>query len=351
MNVLMLTLIVYLGLLTNVFASEKQGAYLGAITAETPHWFKESFLEFEEDVDEAAQQNRRVMIYFSQNGCPYCARLVEENFADPDIEAYVRQHFDGIKVNMWGDKEIISVGGNNFTEKSFAEALKVQYTPTLLFLNEQGKTILRLNGYYPPEKFRKALKYAAMKKEKELTFNEFMLADSPSIYGKLMTESFYLQDTNLKSLIGQKGKPLAIYFEAGDCSECKTLHEQILTDPPTRELIKSVNSVQLNVHADTIIVTPDGRKMSQRDFANELNVAYTPSVIFMDGKGKIVHRIDGFLKTFHFQSSLAYVIERAYLAQPSFQRYLSARGEQLREKGFDTDIWGYKSAYPSKIPE
>ena len=91
--------------------------------------------------------------------------------------------------------------------------------------------------------------------------------------------------------------------------------------------------------------------MSQRDYANELNIAYTPSVVLFDSKGRVVHRIDGFLKTFHFQSSLAYVIQRAYLEQPSFQRYLSARGEEIREKGFDTDIWGYKSAYPAKITE
>ena len=54
-------------------------------------------------------------------------------------------------------------------------------------------------------------------------------------------------------------------------------------------------------------------------------------------------RIDAFLKTFHFQSVYAYVLEQAYIDEPSFQRYISARAEHLREAGYDTDIWGYDS--------
>ncbi|UCH41645.1 MAG: hypothetical protein JSU67_08290, partial [Gammaproteobacteria bacterium] len=48
-------------------ASEvKLGEYYGAIKSEKPEWFKESFLEFEEDVAEAAAAGRRVMLYFHQ---------------------------------------------------------------------------------------------------------------------------------------------------------------------------------------------------------------------------------------------------------------------------------------------
>ena len=113
-------------------ASEVQpGNYYGAKRSEKPDWFKESFLEFEEDVAEAAAEGRRVMLYFHQEGCPYCARLVEENFADPEIKSFIQQNFDGITLNMWGDREVITVSGREFTEKTFAAALKVQYTPTL----------------------------------------------------------------------------------------------------------------------------------------------------------------------------------------------------------------------------
>ena len=99
------------------------GAYYGARTAEKPAWFKDSFLEFEEVVAEAASANRRVMLYFHQEGCPYCAQLIEENFTDPELKSYIVEHFDGISLNLWGDREVVSVGGLDFTEKTFAAAL------------------------------------------------------------------------------------------------------------------------------------------------------------------------------------------------------------------------------------
>jgi len=38
-----------------------------------PPWFKQSFLDIREDVDEAATAGKRLLLYFYQDGCPYCA--------------------------------------------------------------------------------------------------------------------------------------------------------------------------------------------------------------------------------------------------------------------------------------
>lgn len=327
------------------------GAYLGARSAESPHWFKHSFLEFEEDVAEAAQNNKRVMLYFHQEGCPYCARLVEENFADAQIERYVRQNFDGIEINMWGDRDIVSVGGKKFSEKTFAAALKVQYTPTILFLDEQGKVALRLNGYYPPDKFRLALRYAAEKLEQQQSFNAFIKANTKVTAGSMLSEDFFLDLQDMKTNRQQSERYLAVFFEAPDCEQCEIMHTKILSDVPTRELVMRMDNVQLNIHSNRKIITPRGESMTQQQFAAQQNIGYTPSVIFFDQDGEEVFRMEGFLKTFHFQSSLAYVLEKGYETEPSFQRYISARGEKIREMGFDTDIWGYKSAYPPTVVE
>ncbi|MBC8209839.1 MAG: thioredoxin fold domain-containing protein [Gammaproteobacteria bacterium] len=346
-----MTIVVWV-LLFNVQAdTSPQGRYLGAKTAQSPLWLKDSFLEFEEDIAEAAAKNKRVMIYFHQDGCPYCARLVEENFADPVLGNYIQKHFDAIEINMWGDRQIVSIGGKPFTEKTFAAALQVQYTPTILFLNEQGKTALRLNGYYPSDKFRLALRYAAEKLENKLSFNEFVRSQSELATGPLIDEDFFLRSTNLQQQLASGSRYLAVYFESPGCAECKVLHERVLSDKPTRELVKKMDSVQLNIYSDTPLVAPDGTPLSQSDFARKLNIGYTPSVVFYNAQGIEVHRIDGFLKTFHFQSSLAYVLEGAYQTQPSFQRYISARGESLREQGFDTDIWGYDSSFPAHVAQ
>ncbi len=327
-----------------LLASEgKIGDFLGAKSAEKPEWFKESFLEFEEDVAEAAAEGRRVMLYFYQDGCPYCARLIEENFADPAMRDYIIKHFDGITLNMWGDREVVSVSGQDFTEKTFARALKVQYTPTLVFLDEAGKVALRLNGYYPPRDFRAALDYVVQKREREQSFADFRLARLDAGSGKLIDQDFFLEQTNLQALLGDADRPLAVYFETADCAECSIMHERILTDGPTRKLVIQASNVQFDLSSSTALTTPDGRRSTVREWATELGIAYTPSVVFFDAAGKEVMRIDAFLKTFHFQSVYDYVLEKAYLTQPQFQRYIEARADRIREAGYDADIWGYES--------
>ena len=319
------------------------GTFYGARTAEKPAWFKDSFLEFEEDVAEAAAEDRRVMLYFHQQGCPYCAQLIEENFTDPEIKSYILKHFDGISLNLWGDREVVSVGGRDFTEKTFAAALKVQYTPTLIFLDESGKVALRLNGYYPPEDFRAALTYVAQRQEAKMSFAQFRQNQREATAGDLLHEDFFIPNTNLQVILRNSIAPLAVYFEAPNCNECDTMHRRILSDAPTRQLVQQVNNVQLDITSSQLLTTPDGRQISAKDWAQELDIAYTPSLVFFDSSGKEVMRIDAFLKTFHFQSVYAYVLEKAYLETPEFQRFIAARADHIREAGFATDIWGYES--------
>jgi thioredoxin-related protein len=293
-----------------------EGAYYGAIPSEKPDWFKESFLEFEEDVAEAAAAGRRVMLYFHQDRCPYCARLVEENFADPELKAFIIENFDGITINMWGDRE---------------------------FLDENGQVALRLNGYYPPQDFRAALEYVARKLENKLSFAQYRLDAIAASSGQLIGEDFFLDQLDMQKIIDASDSPLAVYFEAPDCAECATMHSRILSDEATRKLVRQADNVQLNVASSQQVTTPAGEQKTVAQWARELGIAYTPSVVFFDDSGKEVMRISAFLKTFHFQSVYAYVLDKAYLEEPEFQRYISARADHIREAGFDTDIWGYDS--------
>jgi thioredoxin-related protein len=345
-KVFLAMLIISTSIVSGLASDEIQhGVMKGVIDSESPSWFKDSFLEFEEDVSEATGAGRRVMIYFHQEGCPYCARLVNENFNDPEIESYIRTNFDGININLWGDREVVSVAGRNFTEKTFASALKVQFTPTLIFLDESGKVALRLNGYYPAETFRSALRFVAEKREKNSNFDEYLNSGKDRLPGALIEEAFFSPGRNFKQLIQDSAKPLAVYFEKGDCGACEIVHQKILTDVPTRKLVVKMNNVQLNRYSKELITTPDGKSLPANKWAEALNIGYLPSVVFFDESGREVIRMNSLFKTFHFQSVYAYVLEKGYLTEPSFQRYISLRGEVIREAGFNTDIDGYESSH------
>jgi len=336
-------LVLLLTLLTGAGAcANEKGRFLGAEESEPPAWFRQSFLDFDEDVREAATNHKRVMLYFHQANCPYCSLLVKENFTRPDIVAAMQKNLESIAVNMWGDREVIAADGKHYTEKSLAATLKVNYTPTLIFLDEQGDIALRLNGYYPPERFQLALDYVTGHKEKELSFHEYLasrMTDAKAT-GGLHPEPFFLPPPYALARDRlSASRPLAVFFEQADCTDCNRLHEQILADPDTRALVEQFESVQLDMAANTPVITPGGQRTTASAWAGDLNLGYAPSIVFFDRQGKEVMRIDAFLKTFHVQSVFDYVLQEAYLREPSFQRFISERAGRLRDKGIDVDIW------------
>lgn len=128
--------------------------------AEVPGWFAESFLEFPQDVREAARDGKRLMLYFWQDGCPYCRRFVATTLADRAIEERTRRHFVAVALDLFGAREVEWVDGRRMSEKALAQALNIKATPTLLFLDEKGGIALRLVGYVPAERFAAALEEA-----------------------------------------------------------------------------------------------------------------------------------------------------------------------------------------------
>ncbi len=322
----------------------ERGIFSGAKTTETPEWFKESFLDFEQDIDEATANGKRLMLYFHQEGCPYCNALIEHNFSQPDIYETVRSELDVVEINMWGDREVVQVGGRTFTEKTLAEALNVNYTPTLLFFNEARKVALRLDGYYPPDEFRKALRYVVERKDGEMTYAKFIatltMAESG---GDLHSEDFFASPPYDLNREAGSSRPLAVYFEKAGCPNCDALHQKILTDPPTRRLAEKFDSVQLDLTADTPVTTPSGERTTASEWALKLNVQFAPTIVFFDSSGREVMRTEAMFRTFHTQSVFDYVLNGGYKSQPNFQRYISERADRLIEQGIDVDIWGYRS--------
>ena len=139
-----------------------------------PSWFKESFLDLREDVAEAKASGKQLLLLFHQDGCPYCEKLLKVNFTQAEIVTKAQADFDVIEINMWGDREIIGLSGEPMSEKLFAQQLQVQFTPTLIFLDQDAHITFRANGYYPPEKFLRLLNYLSSDINKaQVSFNQY----------------------------------------------------------------------------------------------------------------------------------------------------------------------------------
>lgn len=320
--------------------AKTRGEFKGADFIEMPAWFKPSFLDVKVDVEEATESGKRLMLYFHQNGCPYCAKLVKDNFTESqEVIDYMAKNFDAIDMNMWGDRDVIGLDGKSYKEKSYAASLKVWFTPTILFFDEQAKTILRINGYYDPKKFMHVLRYVAEKHETKMRFSAYYKQfTAPKTTTALNHQSFFSKPPyDLAKLVKGK-KPVAVFFEQSNCADCDTLHKTALKDADTLKIIDGFNVIQLDRYADTVVITPSGEKTTASKWADKLDISYTPSVVLFDGDKEII-RIEAFLKAFHVQSVFDYVLSGSYKTEPSLQRYIEHRASGILDTGKAVDLW------------
>jgi thioredoxin-related protein len=303
-----------------------------------PPWFTETLLDLRDDVRDAAKEGKRLMVYFGQDGCPYCKALMQANFSQKAIVEKTRRHFVAIALNIWGDREVTWPDGRTMSEKELARALKVQFTPTLLFLDERGAVALRLNGYYAPHRFDAVLDYVAGRMEKKLPLAEYLAANAREAASpQLADEPFFLKPPyDLRR--GRGAKPLAVLFETPSCAPCDELHREAFKRTEVRRLLAGFDVVRLSLVDRAEVVTPAGAKTTGEGWARLLGVAYAPSVVFFDGPTEVL-RIEAYLRPFHFASALDYVSSRAYRKEPSFQRFIQGRAERMRERGETIDLW------------
>ena len=84
---LIFTLLLSTGLYHPVFASS--GKITGGQTFHMPDWFKVSFLEIYNDAKEAKEAGKHLLIFMHLENCPYCSRMLKENFTKGDNKNFV----------------------------------------------------------------------------------------------------------------------------------------------------------------------------------------------------------------------------------------------------------------------
>lgn len=305
---------------------------------EKPEWFKNSFLDLDDDVEEAAEAGKKLIVFFYQDGCPYCKKLLDDNFSQKSIADKTKKYFDLVAVNMWGDNEL-TFKRKTYSEKTFSETASVMYTPTILFLDEKSRVVLRMNGYYQPDKFEAALDYVQLNKFKVQKFSEYLAATSPvKAMGKLHNEIETLEQPYRFDRALKKAKPLVVMFEQKQCPACDELHLDVLKKPESKALLKAFEVAVVDMWSKASIIKPDGAKTGISSWAKDLDIQYAPSMVFFDQNGKDVFRIEGYLKTFHVQSVLDYVAQKAYLKEKNFQRWIDKRAHKLRAEGIEVDL-------------
>ncbi|MEL0278489.1 MAG: thioredoxin fold domain-containing protein, partial [Deltaproteobacteria bacterium] len=284
-------------------------------SAQIPYWFKESFLEIELDIEEALEEEKLLMLYFHQEGCPYCKATIEKNFSDPTTKDFIQENFDVVEINIRGSRSISLPDGDVVDERAFSKLMKVQYTPTILILDDNGlnEPLERMNGFRPLPIFQETLLVATGKDEE---FG-FTLESEPN----LVNESYFSENYDLSTFIGQK--PIAIFIEKKDCAICQQMHREAFASKENYKALSDWHVIQIDVdEVDQEIILPDGTPQNIGDFIEGRVVDFLPTVILYGlGETEETFRMDSYLTNFGVKSTLQYIESGDYKSQPDLQRW------------------------------
>lgn len=314
-------------------SANERGEIVGGAAHTLPDWFKDSFLEIADDVEEANDENRHVMLFFHLTNCPYCNRMLTESFEADPLKSYIQEHFDVIVINIKGDRDVAFNEDISVTEKALAEQLNVFATPAIMFLNKDNKAVARVDGYRAPPRFQQVMNYVSSKSyANETTLNEYL-------NNNLKKDVYQLRDnpilTQTKDLSTVKG-PLMVIFEDGTCHDCKEFHDRVLSHEEVLNEIKPYTTVRLDTDSKQEIIDPDGNKVTAKAMADALDMTYRPGVAIYDD-GKLVRRLDSLLYHFHFKEGLRY-ISGDYYKTENYRSYSEKRREALLSAGITINL-------------
>lgn len=104
-----------------------------------PTWLRDTFKDMSEDLAEANAEGKRMLVIWEQRGCIYCRKMHEEVFPDPEIDALIRENYFVVQMNLFGDVEVTDFDGTTLSEKDMARRWGVVFTPTMMFMPEDGE--------------------------------------------------------------------------------------------------------------------------------------------------------------------------------------------------------------------
>ena len=96
-------------------------------------WMRDTFLDLSEDLAEARDEGKRLMVMIEQRGCIYCKKMHDEVFVIDEIADYISENFFVVQINMFGDLEVTDFDGETLAEKDMVKKWGALFTPMIMF--------------------------------------------------------------------------------------------------------------------------------------------------------------------------------------------------------------------------
>jgi thioredoxin-related protein len=219
----------------------------------------------------------------------------------------------------------VTLAGEVMTEREFAVERGLNFTPAFTFFDADGEEIHRIRGYYPPYRFRAALEYVIDRHDLKGSFREYLArADPPP---KFDTDDINYQDffQNPPHMLDRSRipaqRPLVVFLERKACHACDVLHSEPLRDPDVLARFRLFDVVQMDLNAETPVITPQGERTTARAWGEALEIHWAPTLLFFDERGNEIIRIDSVVGLNRLRNVMDFVLTRGYEEYPTFERW------------------------------
>ena len=333
------TLILMSFYLSSIASASLPGLGGGVLTGyehyEVPSWFKASFLDISDDVEDAKNKEKHVMLFIHQDDCPYCAKMIRDVFIKSRNTNVLKEDFDTIAINIRGERDVTLNAGETMTESKTAEHFGVRLTPTIVFLNQSNEEVYTMNGYRGPEAFGEILSYVNRKSYEYMDFEDYADKEIRVERYTMVDDERFIESTDLHEL---SKKPLMLIIEDKYCEMCDNFNKTILSTKRINRLMKDFSVVRMDAESNEMIITPKGEETTINKYVKDLGITYRPGVIFLD-ENKEIARVDGMLYEYHFGEIMRYVGKRFYKKfSGDFKSYFANRTLELLSSGATVNL-------------
>ncbi len=128
---------IFLAALAASFALPLSAATIGDDGLHKADWMRDTFKDLREDLEEANDEGKRLMVIFEQRGCIYCAKMHKDVFSQAVVSDYINENFFVVQLNLHGDIEVTDFDGETLPEKDMARKWGILFTPSMMFLPEE----------------------------------------------------------------------------------------------------------------------------------------------------------------------------------------------------------------------
>jgi thioredoxin-related protein len=99
-----------------------------------------------EAADARAGGKRALFLMYVRDDCPYCERMKRDILSLERVQDYYRDNFAVLAVDVKGAVPIVDFTGSSTTEKAFAAAQGIKFTPVIVFYDFDGKRLAHYRG-------------------------------------------------------------------------------------------------------------------------------------------------------------------------------------------------------------